>query len=78
MKKVIFYITATAAMALFTLALLLLAAVDAGAPIFQTYMVIIPLAVASFWLFFIAQGIAIAEGMFYDMEGEDDGDRGIF
>lgn len=77
MKRVIFYIVATAAMALFVLAMVLLAAVDAGAPIFKTYMAIIPLAVASFGLFFIAQGIAIAEGMFEGLEAEDDGESGI-
>lgn len=74
MKKVIFYIISTAAMALFVLAMILLAAVDAGAPIFETYMAIIPLAAVSFGLFFIAQGIAIAEGMFEGLGTEDETD----
>ena len=50
---------------------LLLNAVDAGAPIFETYMLIIPLSVAAAVLFFIAQGIAIAEGMFMDLEDDE-------
>lgn len=78
MKKAIFYITSTAAIAMLILGLGLLGAVDAGAPIFPTYIGIIAAGAASFGLFFIAQSIAIAEGIFLDLTWmDDDGERGI-
>lgn len=74
MKKAMFYISSTAAIALFVLIMALLGAVDAGAPIFKSYMLIVPLCGASFGLFFISQGLAISEGM---LDWEDDDESGI-
>lgn len=71
-KRVIaVYILSALGAALSLYVYLLLNAVDAGAPIFETYMLIIPLSAAAAVLFFIAQGIAIAEGMFMDLEDDE-------
>lgn len=72
MKKAAFYIVATAGLALMVLAHVLLAAVDAGAPILQSYMAIIPLSAAAFGLMYIAAQIAMETGMFFDLGDEDD------
>ena len=72
MKRAAFYIVATAGLSLMAIVLVLLAAVDAGAPILQSYMIIIPLSAVAIGLFFVAEQIAIATGMFFDLGGGDD------
>ena len=71
------YVLSSLGTALGFVVYLLLNAVDAGAPIFDTYMLIIPLSVVSIVLFFAAQSMAIAEGMFMNLDDDDDGESGI-
>ena len=72
MKKVIFYILATTGITLAILGLGLMGGIDAGAPLWPNMLWVMAAGAASWAALFVAQGIAIAEGMFLDIEEDDD------
>ena len=73
MKKVIFHICATTGITMAILGLGLMGGIDAGAPLWPNMLWVMVAGAASWAALFVAQGIAIAEGMFLDLEDDDDG-----
>ena len=71
MRKVIFYILATAGIMLAILGFGLIGGIDAGAPLWPNMLWVMAAGAASWAAFFIAQSMAIAEGMFIDLEDDD-------
>ena len=77
MKKVVFYIAATAGIALAILALGLFGYIEEGAPLWPNMLWVMAAGAASWASLLVAQSIAIAEGMLLEWEDGDDGEGGI-
>ena len=71
MKKVLFHIFATASITMAILALGLIGGIDAGEPLWPNMLWVMAAGAASWAALFVAQGIAIAEGMFMDLEDDE-------